>query len=260
MVDELNLDFILNLYKKYSSDLKEIRRYQRELLSKKGKSRFEKFILFRGIRYLSRKLGLSNSLLMNINPQLDDLESEITYLLIREFKPKNIVEISPCGGWSTTWILNALKDNGFGRLYSYDLVDDSTKVIPKELSKGRWVFIKGDIKRNKKKLPANIDYLFIDAEHTKEFSKWYTKELFPLLRKDILVSVHDVFHTNDPSGKYTEGKVVIDWLKQKKINYFTSSREKENKIHNNILSLRRGLGFGEKIIQTEANSMIFFKT
>ncbi|MCD9878427.1 class I SAM-dependent methyltransferase [Streptomyces guryensis] len=33
------------------------------------------------------------------------------------------MEIGTFLGWSTTWILQALKDNGTGHLYSYDIVD-----------------------------------------------------------------------------------------------------------------------------------------
>ena len=259
MTKEFTQDFIYKLYGKYSTDLKKVREYQKKILSKKGKTQFEEHIWFRGLRYFLRKAGLSNRVFMNINPQLDDLESEITYLLIRELKPKNIVEISPCGGWSSTWILNAIKDNGFGKLYSYDIVDDSTKVIPKELSKDKWVFIKGDVKKNLHKLPKEIDYVFMDAEHTDEFAKWYTEKLFPLFKPKTTISVHDVFHTTDPNGEYTEGGVVINWLKQKNINYFTASKAKEPETYKRISSVRNRLGFGEDIIKTNANSMIFFR-
>jgi len=62
-----------------------------------------------------------------LDPHFDDIEAEITYLLIRAFRPKTLVKISPLGGWSTSWILNAIRDNNYGTLYSYDLVDDSLK-------------------------------------------------------------------------------------------------------------------------------------
>ncbi len=259
MTKEFTQDFIYKLYGKYSTDLKKVRECQKKILSKKGKTRFEKYKWFKGLRYFSRKAGLSNSVFMNINPQLDDIESEITYLLIRELKPKNIVEISPCGGWSSTWILNAIKDNGFGKLYSYDIVDDSTKVIPKELSKDRWVFTKGDIKKNLHKLPKEIDYVFMDAEHTDEFAKWYIEKLFPFFGQGTIISVHDVFHMADPNREYMEGEVVINWLKKKNINYFTASKAKEPKTYKRISSVRNRLNFGEDIIKTNANSMIFFR-
>lgn len=256
---EFTIDFVLELYKKYGQDLEKVRNYQKLLLSKKGKTRFEKYFLFRGTRYLLRKIGLTNSLFMNINPQLDDIESEITYLLIRELKPKKIVEISPCGGWSTSWILNAIKDNGTGRLYSYDIVDDSTKVIPKQLAQGRWAFFKGDIKKKMEKIPKDMDYVFIDAEHTANFAEWYTKNLFPIIPKESTISVHDVFHTTDPNGKYTEGGVVINWLTKNKTKYFTASRAKNKKSFEKIKLVRGKFNFGKNIIRSEANSMIFFK-
>ena len=42
--------------------------------------------------------------------QLDDIEAEITYLLLRHARPETVVEIGTFHGWSTTWILRALRD------------------------------------------------------------------------------------------------------------------------------------------------------
>lgn len=98
---------------------------------------------------------------LSMRPQLDDIESEITYLLLREYKPEHVVEISPSAGWSTSWILRALQYNQLGHLYSFDFIDDSTSTIPEELYAYRWTFIQGDIKRNIDKLSQQIDYLFI---------------------------------------------------------------------------------------------------
>ena len=258
----MNTSLISCLYEKNIYDLKRVREYQRKLFIKKGYSCFEKFFIKSALKYIIRnfirkfELYVQNKIRMR--PELYDIEAEITYLLIREFKPETIVEISPGGGWSTSWILNAIKDNGFGKLYSYDLVDDSTKTIPLDLSEGRWTFIKGDIKKNIDQLPQKIDYLFMDADHSADFAHWYIRNIFPKLRSGIPVSVHDVFlHTADPSG--FEGAVIIDWLKQRRIEYFTASPLKEKFVYNEIMSIKYKLNIGMSIhFLQNANSMIFF--
>lgn len=207
------------------------------------------------LTYWFRKFGLIHLKRNLLSPQFDDIEAEITYLFIREFRPEKIVEISPCGGWSTSWILNALKDNKSGQLWSFDLIDDSTKVLPESL-KDRWHFIKGDIKENVNKLPKKIDYLFLDSEHSAEFAKWYIRRIFPLLQKRALVSVHDVFSRVKPSD---EGRVVINWLRQRNIKYFTVSPAREIVNYNRIISKKKELGIDSLINRFTVNSSIFLK-
>jgi hypothetical protein len=81
-----------------------------------------------------------------LDPQFDDIEAEITYLLIRASHPKTLVEVSPAGvgqrgGFST------IKDNDSGTPYSYDLVDDSLKTLPSDLLSLKWVLKEGDVKK-----------------------------------------------------------------------------------------------------------------
>jgi len=38
------------------------------------------------------------------------------YLRVRHYKPRKIYEQSPFHGYSTCWMLLALRDNGFGKL------------------------------------------------------------------------------------------------------------------------------------------------
>ena len=255
-IRELNIEFILRLYKKYLTDIEKVRKYQKKLYYLYT-SRFEKYIVYRSLQDVMKRimgLGITNRL----RPQLDDVEAEITYLLIREFKPENIVEISPCGGWSTSWILNAIRDNNFGKLYSYDLIDDSVKIIPSDLSKDKWIFIKGDIKKNINRLPQIIDYIFIDSDHSTDFAHWYIKNIFPKLKIGTPISVHDVFHKSNPSSFDGEGGVIIDWLEQKGIKYFTASKRRDKKIYDKIMLVKRELGTEKRVHYSQVNPMIFF--
>lgn len=225
-------EFIKSLYLKYKDDLKKVKKDQHEFYSVKD------------------SIGLV--------PQLGDMEAEITYLLIREYKPNTIVEISPASGWSTSWILNALKDNGLGNLYSYDLVDDSTKTIPLLLSNSRWNFIKGDIKKNIHLLPEKIDYLFIDSDHSANFAMWYIQNLLSNKGENIKVSVHDILKNSNEPGWGEESNILCSWLVENEVPCMTASRALKDKGYSEFLELRKKIGLDAIIHAPDYNSMIYF--
>jgi len=257
MTEQLSPDFVVALYNKYSRDLGRVREYQRKLYSETAGSSIYRFLLRCSPRVMA-KFGFPVQDKNRMQPELDDVEAEVTYLLVREFRPHTIVEISPGSGWSTSWILNAIRDNTYGKLWSYDLVDHSTNIVPMDLSRERWDFIKGDIRQNLGKLPKEIDYLFMDSDHSADFACWYLEKIFPQLSDGIVVSVHDVFHTADPSRFDGEGGVVTAWLEQKGIQYFTASPARAPSVYEEILSVKRNLCLWEQIHSSRSNSMIFF--
>ena len=107
----ISTDYVLDLYRRYQTDLQAVRRQQYWFLRKHCNTVTRRLF----------KMGLKQRVLI---PMLDDLEAEVTYLLLRARNPKVVVEMSPNTGWSTTWILSALRDNGAnGQLWSYDLHD-----------------------------------------------------------------------------------------------------------------------------------------
>ncbi|OGK09710.1 hypothetical protein A2767_07670 [Candidatus Roizmanbacteria bacterium RIFCSPHIGHO2_01_FULL_35_10] len=222
---------ILSLYKSHQNDLKHLRS-QAKIHLKKNK----------------------------VNTMLDDLEAEITYLLLRNYKPKVTVEISPYEGWSTIWLLNALKNNGYGKLYSYDLVDTSQKFVPQKLAQDRWQFFKGDVKKLADKIPGSIDCLFIDSEHTRSFADWYIKNVFPRLKKNALVMIHDIFHYPEEPWQFSEKPTILSWLKSQNINYITATpvTAKGILLYQNLIGLRESLNIRKKITDHNCNPMIFF--
>lgn len=120
MYRTLDVDHVVSLYRTYAHDLDRVREKQRELLAPPT----------------------------SMKAQLDDIEAEITYLVLREARPETVVEIGTFHGWSTTWILQALRDNGSGHLYSYDIVDHVVRNVPERLSAGCWTFTQGDAREN----------------------------------------------------------------------------------------------------------------
>ena len=275
LLQRLDKNFLINLYHEYASDLYLVRDYQRKLYSQHAYSGLTKIIIEQIVPWFSKTLYKESWVPLyltmrdmtwkfeekhkniRLKPQLCDIEAELTYLLTREFKPESVVEIAPCGGWSTTWLLNALKDNEFGHLYSYDLVDLATKIVPPSLSKGRWTFIQGDIKKNLQKLPAKIEYLFLDADHTADFARWYIRELFPKLNPGVPISIHDVFYREHPPIVF-EGGVVVDWLQKKHVNFISAAPEKDKDLFHSINEVKKKLNLNTPIHRPQDNTMLFF--
>ena len=239
----ISTDYILGLYRRYAADLQAVRRRQYWFHRRHDNALVRRM----------RKLRVRRHLLF---PALDDIEAEITYLLIRDRHPKTVMEMSPNAGWSTTWMLRALRanENG-GQLWSYDLHDTCTKLVPRALSRGRWHFVRGDA-RETAKLAAECDHLFIDSDHSPSFAAWYTETLFPHLPPGTVVSVHDVFHGNTPSE---EGDVVLSWLSARNRPFWTPSSSAAPDEASAIIRERGRLGLDYHIVRPHGrNPMLFF--
>jgi hypothetical protein len=255
MLGELSIDGVIALYGRYAHDLQRVRSYQRAFYAQRGHGWLERhFKAFRQLRTHGIHLLERN----RMAPALDDVEAEITYLLLREFTPRTVVEISPRGGWSTSWLLHALRDNQMGRLFSYDLVETSTQMIPAELSGSIWTFVKGDIRQNASRLPADIGYLFMDSDHSAEFAHWYAGNILEGLGDGIPVSVHDVYHGPGLASRHGEGGVILDWLREKRIPYMTAAPAKEKSAFDRIIAQKKRLNLEKPIHFAQANPMIFF--
>lgn len=220
----MDLATAIELYRKYADDLAAVRDAQRR-----------------------RQHG--------IRAQLDDIEAELTYLRLRALRPATVVEIGAFHGWSTTWLLSALRDNAFGRLWSYDVVDHVLKSVPGDLAGDRWTFTKGDVRTAR--LPAEIDYLFLDAAHSARFARWYIAQLFSRLNSGTPVSVHDVFHGRRPLP-FSEGAVLVRWLAERNLAYFTPSARHSPETFAELLAVKRELGLDEPVRAGRDNPMVFF--
>ena len=196
-------------------------------------------------------------------PQFDDIEAEIVCLILMFSNPKNIYEFSPCGGWSTLYMLNALElnNNKDCKVHSFDIIDGCTSNINNfDNLKNQWKFYLGNVEDKYIFFNEEIDYLFIDSDHSEDFAKKYIDELLnPLLiklktiNKKIFVSVHDVFHSNVPSD---EGKLVIEFLDKNNIEYFSPL----NDFHRNEIEIFRNNSNLDKnsVHYSNTNPCIFF--
>jgi predicted O-methyltransferase YrrM len=139
---------------------------------------------------------------------------EFLYLAVRVAQPKTMVETGVFDGYSSAVILQALRDNGVGRLISIDLpatdtIDMSTHLMPEstlppgcqpgwaipDYLRDRHRLILGD---SKKVLPSllaehsTIDIFFHDSLHTFEHMYFEYSTAWPKLRDGGLLFSDDI--------------------------------------------------------------------
>lgn len=143
-------------------------------------------------------------------------KSQILYFLVRKLKPKIVVETGVAAGESTGYILQALKDNGFGKLYSIDLpfqwyIYGNHKLhldslpagkmpgflVPANL-KANWQLILGN---TYDKLPAllqklgEINIFIHDSEHSDKTMTFEYETCWPYIKKNGLLVSDDISYT-----------------------------------------------------------------
>ena len=109
----------------------------------------------------------------------------LLYFLILKFKPLNIVETGVAAGWSSLFILRALKKNGKGFLFSSDFPYFRLKnpeqyigyLAQNETNKGSWCLdIRGDdLKIFNSKINSKTIIIFDDIQNTLHFKDYVTK-------------------------------------------------------------------------------------
>ncbi|MER7281535.1 class I SAM-dependent methyltransferase [Dactylosporangium sp. NPDC000244] len=192
-----------------------------------------------------------------MRPKLDDIEAEISYLTVRALRPHTVVEIGSYHGWSTSWLLRALRDNGGGVLHTYDRVDHARRSLPDELTRTRWRFVRGDVRAAE--LPGDPGFVFVDALHTAGFARWYTAGIFERLKPGVAVAVHDVYHGRRPWPN-SEGAVLLRWLRERGIGHLTASRHGDPDLHDHLAGVKRRLRLAAPVHNGTHDPMAFFST
>ncbi len=131
---------------------------------------------------------------------LNELDGLFIYSLIRQLKPRNVIEFSPYRGCSTVYIYKALQKNSNDPTFAtFDLCQcpEFTEAmglfdIPLSVTTGdalqtvpKYIIDNG--------LEGKIDLCFVDSDHSYEFAKAYTEKIFPLLGKNCVIVVHDLY-------------------------------------------------------------------
>ncbi len=198
-------NFILNLLNSYEAEVKEL--WEQELES---------------ITSYMRNKGYW----VGINR----LEGSLLYAMIRHFKPEIVMEAGSAHGYSALWQLHALRRNGFGVFYGFEIQPSihHAREITSQFSDIA-TFIEGDCtpslrcaygmtigkryedlqEHEKNTMERTLqatngaDFIFMDGYHNYEFGKWWTTRIIPYLRKGGIIACHDIpdlYASSNPMG------------------------------------------------------------
>lgn len=162
--------------------------------------------------------------------------SEMTYLercflngIIRQTKPKKIVELGVSAGGSSAIILNAIKDFDNAKLYSVDYskkwLRDSSKdtgfIINEKFShlKNKWkLYAGGTAAKYMELIGGEIDLCLIDTKHINpgEFLDFLI--VLPYLKKNAILILHDVALHRYNKPMITNG-ILFSCLRGEKISF-----------------------------------------
>jgi predicted O-methyltransferase YrrM len=150
------------------------------------------------LKYNKENVG---SLLKKYYPEIKDdvihsgyfgtMDSVLLYCYIREYKPKNILEIG--GGTSTKIMLQALtKNNENAKITCFALQRTSEDFKISE--KIDYEFYAGDFMDTYYQNPIDlgkIDFIFIDGPHEAYFATFFCYEILDKLKNNTLIHIHD---------------------------------------------------------------------
>ena len=142
-------------------------------------------ILFNREKYLPEFDFVADSKLKCYANMFDKLESEVLYALVRDIKPLHIMELGAHKGWQTHIFLKACRKNKCGEITSFDIIDNSQH-FDCNIRK----LVVGDARNTALDYIDECDFLFIDADHSEEFTRWYCENLLPRYKKGY-IWVHD---------------------------------------------------------------------
>lgn len=171
-------------------------------------------------KYKDEDLGSAYETWDSQSSQYDDSSARINYSMVREYKPKVIVEFGARTGRCTHDILKALIKNGGDYTFkSYELDDtlreSAQKNINKKLGK-KAITIGGDVMKATD-IPDGIDYLFVDNSHDEETTKWLFDTLIKKCKLGALIQIHDVPLRGDfektKDGAFPETDLIIEMHK-----------------------------------------------
>ncbi len=126
--------------------------------------------------------------------RVDKDSSLITYALVREWKPTNILEVGTSHGGISCVLMSALiKNKKKFRYTGSELLDPEREETRLNVKSHCGVEPKliGDITKNLKKIPDNIDLFFLDNDHDLKTTEWIVENIFPKIKKGGIMMMHD---------------------------------------------------------------------
>lgn len=142
-------------------------------------------------------------------------DSRYLYSVVREYKPKTIVEFGPRQGRTTSCIINAIiknlsesDDNIKYYIFDKDVpfLEQVRDYVDSNITNNS-LQNKIQVSYNENIIDApilneinNIDLLFIDANHDYILAKWYIEYLFPKVKIGGIIHIHDIYYDKNNNG------------------------------------------------------------
>lgn len=126
-----------------------------------------------------------------------NLESMVLYCFVRDCKPENVAEIGTEHKSRSSYIIeSALQRNGLPYLHIMADLPGTVEVAAQNLSMDLSTNVKilsGLIEETYVKQKwDDIDFLFIDANHRREFAEWYFQYILPRICEGTPIHIHDL--------------------------------------------------------------------
>lgn len=137
---------------------------------------------------------------------LNFMRAPVLYVVCRMLRPKIVLETGVANGFSSSFILKALEQNGEGWLYSIDfpnrpgeeIANEVGWIIPYELKK-RWELIIGDSKEKLPKTMNNlkeIDIFYHDSDHSYDHVLFELTTVWEGIKRNGIIVVDDTNMNN----------------------------------------------------------------
>lgn len=156
-----------------------------------------------------------------VGNSMNTLLGKWLYCLIRATNPETLIETGIAHGCSSWVMLNAIKKNNKGTLYSFDLPNMDTNsaynfgkqspetgwIVPQEL-RLNWEITIGNTKATLPKTLSSleeIDFFFHDSDHSYGHMLFEFETVYPFLKKGGILSSDDI-NKNNSFQEFTKAK------------------------------------------------------
>lgn len=164
-----NADSLIKTLAQYTSDL-----HKYKLVN------YEFYLLSRKLDKRIKKCSNDNKWEKPISTD----SSKLLYYIVRKTKPKTVVETGISKGVSTFFILNALRKNKAGKLYSFDILPNAGCLLSSNERKN-WHFVVLDKRNTRMEFHkaiegiGNIDIFLHDSDHSYKNQFFEYSTVFP---------------------------------------------------------------------------------
>ena len=153
------------------------------------------------IKHLFDNMTNDNHYIYTTHRHMSFQTCEKIFKIVSLLKPQVCVETGVSGGVTTTYILAALKANGFGSLTSIDCRPQCGWLIPEEL-KDIWTFKVGYARDVLPTLTKQIDFFFHDSLHTYHNMMFELEWAWSMLKEGGVMIVDNIATPVSPNNAF----------------------------------------------------------